>query len=74
VVLVLLLELLQAVHLTNGRFDWADVLAIFTGWAMANMALQLPNPRQPSPHQISTGRFLAILLHAALYLAHVNQK
>ncbi|WP_394750956.1 hypothetical protein [Spongiimicrobium salis] len=66
------LELLQLVHITNGRFDYWDIVVSVFFWILACYGMQPLGPKQNILDQFHARSILCIFTYAIVYLAHVG--
>lgn len=65
------LEIVQKLHLWNGRFDWMDLLFSSIGWGVA-MLLPIP-PHQINIRQNFNRQLLPLgFIYAIVFLSHVS--
>ncbi|NOT36620.1 MAG: hypothetical protein HOP11_04525 [Saprospiraceae bacterium] len=65
------LELLQLLHLTNGRFDLWDIAYSVLFWAAANYLIKDKLKRQDILNPFTTNSMVCIFSYLIVYLAHV---
>ncbi len=67
------LELLQLFHITNGRFDWSDILISIIFWFAAIKLTSGDVEKQPIFSNWHFDAFLCLASYGIIYLAHVIQ-
>jgi hypothetical protein len=65
------LELLQLVHITNGRFDWLDIASSVLFWAIGMRALPNRGAMQNALHPFTAQSLLCLVCYVIVYFAHV---
>ena len=65
------LELLQSVHITNGRFDWLDIASSVIFWAIGMLVLPNRRPLQNAFEPFTAQSLLCLLSYVIVYFAHV---
>lgn len=65
------LELLQLLHLTNGRFDFWDIGMSILFWAIANYLIKHTGTRQNMLHPFNARSFICLLSYLVVYSARV---
>jgi len=65
------LELLQLVHITNGRFDWLDIASSVIFWAIGMLVLPNRRPLQNAFEPFTAQSLLCLLSYVIVYFAHV---
>lgn len=65
------LELLQLVHITNGRFDWLDIASAILFWATGMLVLPYQRPLQNALRPFTAQSLLCLLSYIIVYFAHV---
>ena len=65
------LELIQLLHLTNGRFDFMDIALSILFWAVARYYLPLRLKQQNIFQRVTTHSAVCISSYLIIYLAHV---
>lgn len=65
------LELLQLLHLTNGRFDFLDIWISVSFWAIANYFLNYNPDKQNLLKPINVRSMVCFCSYGIVYLAHV---
>lgn len=65
------LEVLQWLHVTNGRFDWLDMLAILAGWLAGYRLIPCAEERVLLFDADRLRKAVCIASYAIVYLAHV---
>lgn len=67
------LELLQLLHITNGRFDVWDIGLSILFWAVASFLIQPKMAKQNIMAPFNTRSLICVLSYLIVYLAHVWQ-
>ncbi|RZK57234.1 MAG: hypothetical protein EOO91_10520 [Pedobacter sp.] len=67
------LEIFQLFHLTNGRFDFADIGVSVLFWAVANYLISSKNLRQNLFKTFNFDSLVCLFCYLIVYLAHVWQ-
>lgn len=67
----IVLEFLQLLHFTNGRFDIWDIGLSIIFWAIANYLITYKNSKQNILHPFTTKSLICLLSYLIVYLAHV---
>ncbi len=67
------LELFQLLRITNGRFDFLDILISVLFWAVANYLLSIKTSKQNIFKPFTTRSLVCVLSYVIVYLAHVWQ-
>lgn len=65
------LEILQLLHITNGRFDIWDIGFSLLFWATANYLIIDTRIKQSIVHPFTTRGLICLLSYLIVYLAHV---
>ncbi|KYP15338.1 hypothetical protein [Flavihumibacter sp. CACIAM 22H1] len=71
ILLAVTMELFQLVHLSNGRFDWMDLLISFTFWLFALFVTRMNLEKQALFRTWNQASYTCIFSYAIVYLAHV---
>jgi len=72
ILMALLLEVFQLLHITNGRFDWMDIAFSVGFWLLA-LFLTSANPgKEPLFQSFNTKTVCCIASYCIVYLAHVT--
>lgn len=66
------LEFLQLFGITNGRFDYWDILVAVLFWALARYGIQALGPKQNILAPFQTRGVFCVFTYAIVYLAHVG--
>ncbi|HWB27569.1 MAG TPA: hypothetical protein VG738_18965 [Chitinophagaceae bacterium] len=67
------LELLQLLHITNGRFDFWDIGFYVACWAAAVYLIKHNGTKQNILKPFTASGFVCILSYLIVYLAHVSK-
>ncbi len=65
------LELMQLLHMTNGRFDWLDIASSVIFWALAMWVLPNTRPLQNALRPFTAQSLLCLWSYVIVYFAHV---
>jgi len=65
------LEILQLLHVTNGRFDFIDIGVSIVFWLIGNFALRNKAPKQNILASLNLKTVICIASYAIVYLSHV---
>lgn len=65
------LELLQLVHVTNGRFDWMDILVSVLFWLAGRYLLKNTGEKKHILTDVNIRTLICLLSYGIVYLAHV---
>ena len=65
------LELLQLLHITNGRFDFWDIGFSVVCWAAAAYLIKHKSANQNMLQPFTTSSFICVFTYIIVYLAHV---
>ena len=65
------LELLQLLHLTNGRFDLMDILISILCWSLANYFFKYEGEKQNILQPLNLSSMACLASYGIVYLAHV---
>ena len=65
------LEILQLLHLTNGQFDYIDIVIFVQFWLLGRYALPIRNEQQNIFTSVNTKIFFCLGTYGIVYLAHV---
>lgn len=72
ILIALLMEIFQLLHLTNGRFDWMDIILSTGFWLLALLCTRTNISKEPLFRSVNTPTISCIVSYAIVYLAHVN--
>ena len=67
------LELLQLLHLTNGRFDLWDIGCYVIFWLLAYRLFKSQRPQQDILSPFTLNSFICVACFLSFYLAHVGR-
>ncbi|RYY32780.1 MAG: hypothetical protein EOP46_18140 [Sphingobacteriaceae bacterium] len=67
----LALEFLQLIHVTNGRFDYMDIVIFTLFWLLGRYGLAGNTERQPILATPKPATWVCLLSYGIVYLAHV---
>ena len=65
------LEILQLVHLTNGRFDLMDICLFMLFWLLGRHVLNQPDEKRNLINELNTKMMICVASYGIVYLAHV---
>ena len=65
------LEMLQLIHLTNGRFDLMDIYLFTVFWFLGRSVLTQPDEKQNILGKFNTKMMVCVASYGIVYLAHV---
>jgi len=65
------LEFFQLLNITNGRFDFWDIVVSIIFWAIANYFIKVHYIKQNIINPITTRSLICIVSYLIVYLAHV---
>jgi hypothetical protein len=67
------LEFCQLIHLTNGRFDFWDIVFYLLFWLLAYYSFQSQRSQQNLLSPFTLHGFICLACFLSVYLAHVSQ-
>lgn len=73
ILFVIGLELCQLAHLTNGRFDFLDLIFYVLFWALAYYFSRANESQQDIVSPFTLDGFICVACFLSVYLAHVSQ-
>jgi hypothetical protein len=65
------LEILQLLHVTNGRFDLMDIGVSIVFWLIGNFAFSNKAPKQNILASLNLKKVICVATYAIVYLSHV---
>lgn len=65
------LEMLQLIHLTNGRFDLTDIYLFTVFWFLGRSVLSQPTEKQNIIGKFNMKMMVCVACYGIVYLAHV---
>lgn len=65
------LEILQLLHITNGRFDFVDIGVFIVFWVLANYVFTLKTPKHNLISRPNFKTVICVASYGIVYLAHV---
>jgi hypothetical protein len=65
------LEILQLFQVTNGQFDYIDIVIFVPFWLLGRYALPIRNEQQNIFTSVNTKTFFCLGIYGIVYLAHV---
>ncbi|WP_276484343.1 hypothetical protein [Paraflavitalea pollutisoli] len=72
-ILCISLELLQLAHITNGRFDYMDILVSALFWLLGNFGWKDLQEKQEIFTRPGLKTLICLASYSIVYLAHVNR-
>jgi uncharacterized membrane protein len=72
-IFVIGLEILQLFHITNGTFDFLDILTALLSWMVGFFLVEEGNPKQHPFKPINKKTIALLASYAIVYLAHVSK-
>jgi hypothetical protein len=65
------LEILQLIHVTNGRFDWVDLGVSILFWLLARYCLSERKKKEHILTTLNPRKLICLVSYGIVYLAHV---
>ena len=72
VIIAITLELFQLTSITNGTFDWLDIISAICFWALGYFMLPSPSNKQRLFLKMNTNSVICLASYMLLYLSHVT--
>jgi hypothetical protein len=72
ILMALIMEVFQLLHITNGRFDWIDVLFSVGFWLLALLRTSTNLGKEPLLGSFNAKTCWCIASYSIVYLAHVS--
>jgi hypothetical protein len=72
ILLALLMELCQLLHIAHGRFDWMDIIFSTGFWLLALLCIRTNIGKEPLFRSANSPTIYCIMSYSIVYLAHVN--
>ncbi|AXY78662.1 hypothetical protein D3H65_15780 [Paraflavitalea soli] len=70
--MALILEILQLLHITNGRFDWMDIVFSAGFWLLALLLTSTNRGKEPLFQSFNVKTCCCVASYCIVYLAHVS--
>jgi hypothetical protein len=65
------LEILQLLQVTNGQFDYIDIVIFVQFWLLGRYALPIKNEQQHIFSSVNSKTYFCLVTYGIVYLAHV---
>lgn len=72
VIIAITLELLQLTGITNGTFDWWDLVSAICFWSLGYYLLPSPSKKQRLFIKMNVNSIICLASYLVLYLSHVS--